>query len=175
MRAPRSTIQQRRLAKILGHPLRIEEQRLRVVEAAGRTGFAKVGLSLTALQEMRTQNLIAKTKQIRDLANGAKTEPGATDRGITQAAIIRLTAAIAVYEPLANAPRAKIVNRAALLRELETRTAELVESVRDLDDLVVQFHGTEAGRRFIDAWQQARTIVDAGHGPTTPAPPSPTP
>ena len=40
-----------------------------------------------------------------------------------------------------------------------------------MDDLVLQFDGTDAGKRFIEAWKRARIIVDTGgrHG-TTPAP-----
>jgi hypothetical protein len=38
----------------------------------------------------------------------------------------------------------------------------------DLDDLSLQFNGTDAGRRFIEAWKCARNIVDAGHGPPPP-------
>ena len=37
--------------------------------------------------------------------------------------------------------------------------------VEAIDDLVVQFDGTPAGRTFIAAWKQARMIVDGGHGP----------
>jgi len=52
-------------------------------------------------------------------------------------------------------PRGQIVNRSALLREVETDVAALVESVSDMDDLAVQFDGTEAGRRFVEAWTRA--------------------
>ena len=54
---------------------------------------------------------------------------------------------------------------------METDTAALVELVTDMDDLVLQFDGTEAGRRFIDAWKRARIIVDTGGGHSTPTPP----
>ena len=71
-----------------------------------------------------------------------------------------------------NAPRAKIVDRTALIRELETRTAALVDSLEDLDGMAVQFDGTDAGRLFGTAWNQGRVIVDAGPGPgPTPTPP----
>ena len=92
------------------------------------------------------------------------------------ASLVRITAltnANTAYEGLVNAPRGKIVNRAALIRELETQTADLVESATDLDDLVAQFDGSEAGRLFIAAWNRARIIVDAGHGPAPPPGPQP--
>jgi hypothetical protein len=53
----------------------------------------------------------------------------------------------------------------------------LLEQVADMDDLVLQFTGTDAGKRFIEAWKRARIIMDSGGGrgngnsPTlTPAP-----
>jgi hypothetical protein len=71
-------------------------------------------------------------------------------------------------------PRGQIVNRSALLKEVETDVAALLEKVSDLDDLVVQFDGGDAGNRFKDAWKRARIIVDSGGGGgTTPTPPTP--
>ena len=52
--------------------------------------------------------------------------------------------------------------------------AGLVEQVTDMDDLALQFDGTEAGKRFIEAWKRARTIVDTGGGHSA-APPATTP
>ena len=53
--------------------------------------------------------------------------------------------------------------------------ADLMEQVVDLDDLVLQFDGTDAGKRFIEAWKRARNIVDTGggHSGTPPTPPTP--
>jgi hypothetical protein len=44
-----------------------------------------------------------------------------------------------------------------------------------MDDLVMQYDGTDAGKRFIQAWKQARIIVDTGggHASTAPTPPTP--
>ena len=76
-----------------------------------------------------------------------------------------------------NTPRGQIVNRSTLLKEVETDTADLMVQLSDLDDLNLQFNGTDAGRRFIEAWKRARNIVDAGHGPaaakSAPAPATP--
>ena len=62
------------------------------------------------------------------------------------------------------------MNRSALLREVETDIAALLEAVNDLDDLVLQFDGTEAGQLFNEAWKGAPIIVDTGSGHSTPAP-----
>lgn len=40
--------------------------------------------------------------------------------------------------------------------------AALVESVRHLDDLVIQFDHTPAGEHLIEAWRRARVIIDRG-------------
>ena len=60
------------------------------------------------------------------------------------------------------------------MREVETDTAALVQLATDMDDLALQFDGTDAGKRFIEAWKRARIIVDTGggHGSTPPIPPT---
>jgi len=126
--------------------------------------LGKVDLSKTEIVKLRTQDLVNKATAIRDLGTAAAGEPGAAGRGVTAARIAALTAAITNFSKVMNAPRGEVVNRSALLREVETDVAALVEAVSDLDDLVVQFDGTEAGRRFIEAWKRARIIVDSGTG-----------
>jgi hypothetical protein len=44
---------------------------------------------------------------------------------------------------------------------VDTDTADLLEQVADMDDLVLQFDSTDAGKRFIEAWKRARIIVDS--------------
>jgi len=44
-----------------------------------------------------------------------------------------------------------------------------------MDDLALQFDGTDAGKRFIEAWKRARIIVDTGGGHTGTPPTPPTP
>lgn len=133
----------------------------------------KVDLTKSQIVKLTTQELVNQTTAIRDLATVAVAEPGAADRGVTAARVATLTAAIAAFALVMNAPRGQIVNRSTLLKEAETDTAALLEKLDDLDDLAVQFDGDEAGRRFIAAWKRARIIVDAGHGGTPPAPPTP--
>lgn len=88
---------------------------------------------------------------IRDVALTATAEPGAAGRGITPARIALFTAAITEFSRILTTPRGQTVNRAALLKEVETRTAALLEQLRDLDDLIVQFASSEGGQRFIQA------------------------
>jgi hypothetical protein len=44
-----------------------------------------------------------------------------------------------------------------------------------MDDLTLQFDGTDAGKRFIEAWKRARIIVDTGGGHSNGGTPTPTP
>ena len=62
------------------------------------------------------------------------------------------------------------MDRSALLRELETDIAALLDQTGDLDDRALQFDGTDEGKLFIEAWKRARIIVDSGSGHSTPAP-----
>ena len=96
--------------------------------------------------------------------------PGAADRGVTAERIAALTAAITAFSGVMNTPRGEIVNRSAILREVETDVAGLVELVTDMDDLVLQFDGSDDAERFIEAWKRARMIVDVGGSPGTGSP-----
>lgn len=136
--------------------------------------YGKVDVSKSKIVQLRNQDLVSKGMEIRDLGNVAVAEPGATGRGVTAARVAALTAAITGFSKVMSSPRGQIVNRSTLLKELDTDVAALVEMVNDLDDLVLQFDGTDAGKRFIEAWKRARIIVDAGGNGGTP-PKTPTP
>ena len=138
--------------------------------------LGKVDVSKSEIVQLRNQDLVAKTTEIRDVASGAVAEAGAAGRGVTAARITALSAAITSFSGVMSQPRGQIVNRSTLLKEVETDVAALVQKVNDMDDLVLQFDGTPAGQRFIEAWKRARIIVDSGGGQATPpTPPAPTP
>jgi hypothetical protein len=141
--------------------------------------LGKVDVSKSDIVQLRNQDLVDKTTAIRDLATAAQAEPGAAGRGVTAARVATLTAAITAFSSVMSNPRGQIVNRSTLLKEVDTDTAGLMEQVADMDDLVLQFDGTDAGKRFIEAWKRARVIVDSGGGhsgtPPTPPPPPATP
>ncbi|MFN0066486.1 MAG: hypothetical protein ACKVYV_02520 [Limisphaerales bacterium] len=137
--------------------------------------LGKVDLTRSGIMKLRTQDLVNRATAIRDLAGEVVSSPDAGKRGITAARVTTLTAAIEVFSRLMNTPRGQIVNRGALLKELETDVASLLESARNLDDLVVQFDDSESGRRFIEAWRRARIIVDSGGGGAAPTPVTPSP
>ena len=137
----------------------------------------KVDMKKSAIMKLRTQDLVTQATAIRDLGTAAVNETDAAKRGVTAARVATLTAAITAFSKVMSTPRGQIVNKGALLREVDTDTAALVELVSDMDDLAVQFEGTEAGRRFVEAWKRARIIVDSGgghgNGGTTPTQPTP--
>ena len=133
-------------------------------KTGNQTDLAKVDLTKNGIKKLRDQALVTTTTLIRDLAQAASTQPGAAGRGVNTARITALTNAVNAFSALLNAPRGTIANRAALKRDIETRVAGLVSLIEAIDDLVVQFDTTPAGRTFISAWKQARIIVDGGHG-----------
>jgi hypothetical protein len=139
----------------------------------------KVDVNKGEIIRLRTQDLVNKTTAIRDLGAAAVSELGAEGRGVTAARIAALTAAITNFSKVMSSPRGQIVNRSAILKEIETDVAGLLEDVSDMDDLVLQFDGTDSGNRFVEAWGRARIIVDTGggraNGGTPPTLPLPTP
>ena len=137
--------------------------------------LGKIDVSKSEIVQLRNQDLVSQTTEIRDLGAGAVAEPGAAGRGVTAARIAALTAAITSFSGAMSTPRGQIVNRSTLLKEVETDVAALVQKVSDMDDLVLQFDSTAAGQRFIEAWKRARIIVDTGGGSSAPPPNPPLP
>lgn len=137
-------------------------------ERAGKLNYTK-----SDIVKLRTQELVNTTTAIRDLASHAVTMPDAAARGINPVRIAALTQAITNYSAVMHIPRGQIVNRSTLGKEIETDTAALLEHIRDMDDLVIQFGGTTEGDRFVAAWKRARIIVDSGSGHGKQDPPTP--
>ena len=129
------------------------------------TRLAKVNFKLGYYQKLRDQALIAAATDLIAIGTTASSETGAGKRGVTPALIADLQAALDKFSGIDAAPRSGIVNRSTLLKDLDAKVAALMEKLDDLDDLVIQYDGTAAGRHFIAAWRQARLIVDSGHGP----------
>lgn len=135
----------------------------------------KVDLTTSQIMKLRTQELVNQATAIRDLGAATVGELGADGRGVTAESVSALATAITNFGKVMATPRGQIVNRGALLKEVETDVAGLLEKVGGMDDLVVQFDGRDVGKRFIEAWRRARTIVDTGgghtNGGTSPTPP----
>ncbi len=129
----------------------------------------KVDMSRSKILRHRAQELVSTATALRDLAVPVVGEPGAEDRGITAELLDEHSRVLAAFTVAMGSPRGQIANRGALLHEVEADIPALMKKLRDLDDLVLQFHRTPAGRRFIEAWRRARIIVDAGGSPSEPA------
>jgi hypothetical protein len=65
------------------------------------------------IMKLRSQDLVNKTTAIRDLGTAAR--------------VAALTAAITSFSKVMSTPRGQIVNRSALLREVETDVAGLLD------------------------------------------------
>lgn len=124
------------------------------------TRRVQVDLTHTQIVQLRGNDLVAKAVFLRDIAQKAQSERNAVSCGVTKARIDALTRAMDSFHALLSQPRSRAITRSMLLRELETDTAALIEQLRDLDDLVLQFDGSAAGLRFIAAWEKARLIID---------------
>jgi len=124
------------------------------------TDRAQVDLTHSAIVQLREKDLVARVTVIRDLAAAALPDKEAAAHGVTSARVEALTTALKAFEKAMTLPRGQIVNHGTLLKEVETDTAGLLEKLHDLDDLVVQFEGSPAGKRFVEAWTRARVIID---------------
>ena len=133
-------------------------------------------ITKSEISRLRAQVLVNRATSIRDLGAAAINEPGAADLGITAEQVDVLSRAMGAFLSVMGTPRGQIANRGALLRELETDVAGIMDTLNDLDDLILQFDRTPAGRRFIEAWRRARILIDSAGGSnasTTPvAPPA---
>lgn len=139
---------------------------------------AQVEQPISAWRRMRHQALLEKARTVRDLTNGVVTGPSATaavDYGLIAAEVTALTKEINDYAAVITAPQQSIAERKALSLQLRDRFAAVESQFAVLDSLILRFHATPAGQDLIDAYQQARTIRDLGHGPATPPEPPPPP
>jgi hypothetical protein len=91
--------------------------------------LGKVDVTKTEIIRLRKQDLVDRATAIKNLANAAVTDPAAAGRGVTAARIATITAAITAFSNVMNTPRGQVVNKSALLREVETAIAGLVEDV----------------------------------------------
>jgi hypothetical protein len=75
---------------------------------------------------------------------------------------------VGVFDTL-GAPSIPVVHpQLSVVAKLRFDDAEAghLRALDELDDLVLQFGGTPEGRRFQEAWQGARVIIDAAAGPS---------
>jgi hypothetical protein len=114
-------------------------------------------------------------KKNGDLDNLGKVDVTKTDivRLRKQVLLDKATAILTLASAAVSDPAT--AGRGVTAARIATFTAALVQLATDMDDLALQFDGTDAGKRFIEAWKRARIIVDTGggHSGTPPTPPTP--
>jgi hypothetical protein len=110
------------------------------------------------------------------LAHGVTTGPqaAAAEYGITAAKEAVLDKEIKDYAVVMATPQASIADRKSLTEQMRAKFNAVEGKFDSLDNLVLQFNGTAAGRALIAAYQAARIVRDLGAGPKPPKPPGPT-
>lgn len=145
---------------------------------------AKLDLSPTDLHTARAQALAGMGETILDLAEPLTKAPAAGQPapgekyGVTAAKVTALDALWERYSTAVGKPRSARSERKARTDALPGNFAAVEAKFAILDDLIIQFNGTEVGDRFVDAWFNARRVIDTGrraNKPTPPPEPPPTP
>ena len=138
------------------------------------TNATKCDLRISDWRILRDQTLIAKAREIRDLAIPVGALPAGGTYGIISSVIQQLTTEVNEYEEIVNLPATSIAQRKALTLGLRAEFNKVEAAFDSLDDIILGFAETAEGRALIAAYNEARIIRDAGHGAKKPAPVPPT-
>lgn len=142
----------------------------------GRTeDAASVDITNSNLHDARAVALAGIGETVLDLAESLSTatgsQPAAGDKyGVTAANVSAVDALWQKYSTAVGAPVGARAKRKAMSSQLPGQFAAVEQQFSGLDDLIIQFRGTPAGDLFVDAWFNARHVVDLGHHTTHPAP-----
>lgn len=145
-------------------------------DQSDETSAATCDLSLSKWRKLRDTTLILKAREIRDLALPVAATPQGFTYGITSALVQKLTDEVNEYEDVVTKPATSIAQRKARTLGLRAEFKKVETQYEGLDDLILAYNQTEAGRSLIAAYKESRIIRDAGHGAKKPVvPPTPTP
>ena len=147
-------------------------------DQADETNAAKVDLSESAWPRLRDQVLVDKGRLVRELAQGVVAGPKAAEAvgyGITAAAVASVTKEVEEYAAVVSAPQVSIADRKGLTQQMRDRFNAVEALFAVLDDLILQFGATAAGRALIASHKAARIVRDLGTGPSPTPPPTPPP
>jgi hypothetical protein len=143
-----------------------------------KTSAGKMDLSRSELHALRDEALRNQLQTTLDLAQGVVSGPQAADAakyGITVAKVQALGKEIQEFVDVLAAPQAGIADRKALTGAMRDRFNAVAAKFSSLDNLILQFGGSDAGRKLIAAYQAARIVRDLGAGPSPKQPPTPPP
>lgn len=162
------------------HPL--ARATYRCLKNDGRTeDAAKVDLTPTDLHNARAVALAGLGETVLDLAEpisqpAAVGQPAPGDKyGVAATKVAALDSLWDNYRTAVGAPASARAKRKALTEALPSQFAVVEDQFSELDDLIIQFRGTEASDRFVEAWFNARRVVDTGRRAAKPAPAAPAP
>lgn len=144
---------------------------------------SKVDFTPTDLRIARAVALSGIGETVLNLAEpltrpGNNGQPAPGDKyGVTAVKFAELDELWTNYSTAVGAPASARARRKAITDALPGQFARVEEQFAELDDLVIQFRGTEVGDRFVEAWFNARRVVDTGRraarpNPTTTPPPA---
>jgi len=142
------------------------------------TNAAKLDLSQSRWRALRDQQLLEKGRLVKQLADGVLAGPNAAQAltyGITATAATAVNKEVEEYAAVISAPQADIADRKATTGQLRAQFNAVEAKFAVLDDLILQYGTTPAGRSMVLAYQAARTVLDLGAGPQPPPPPTPPP
>jgi hypothetical protein len=143
-------------------------------EAAGKVDFTP-----SDLRNARAVALAGIGETVVDLAEPLTRSPGngqpapGDKYGVTAAKFAEVDQLWTNYSTAVGAPASARARRKAITDALPGRFAATEEKFAELDDLVIQFRGSEAGDRFVEAWFNARRVIDIGRRAAKAVPASP--
>ena len=134
---------------------------------------AKVDLTPSDLHNARATALAGMGEIVLELAEPLTTgTPAPGDKyGVTAASVAAMDDLWNRYSTAVGAPVGARARRKAMTDALPGQFAAVEEQFAGLDDLVIQFRGTPVGDQFVDAWFNARRVVDTGRRAAKPNPP----
>ena len=135
----------------------------------GRTDDAeKVNLTPTDLERARALALAGMGETVLDLAEPLSVapagggEPLGKKSGVTAALVAKVDDLWDRFGTAVGAPVSARAKRKSLTSQLPDDARAIEAKFAELDDLVIQFGATELGQHFVNAWFNARQVVDLG-------------
>ena len=133
-------------------------------------------LSESAWRRLRDQVLVDTGRLVREPVQGVVAGPKAqetVDYGIIAAAVASVNEQVEQYAGVVSAPQTSIADRKGLTQQMRDRFNAVESKFAVLDDLILQFGSTAAGRALIASHKAARIVRDLGAGPGPTPPPTP--
>ena len=143
----------------------------------GRTDdAAKVDVTPTDLSRARALALSGIGETVLDLAEPLSVAPqGGGDpqgkkSGVTASLVAKVDDLWTRFATAVGTPAGSRAKRKALTDQLPNDVRGIEGKFANLDDLVIQFGESATGSAFVDAWFNARKVVDLGRRAAKPAP-----